>query len=90
MRADYPNLDLSQLIINDIFPPTPGGDDTVSSEIVNSIHTVDQEVKETNDVVITQPALDGPDVVVVSSAKNPTTIKGLPAMNPATPDAPPS
>ena len=90
VRAAYPNLNLSQLIIDDIVPPTPGGDDSVSNETVDSIHTVEQEVKDIDGVVITQPAFDGLDAIVVSSAKNLTTVEGLPAVNPAAPNAPPS
>ena len=67
-----------------------GGDDTLSDETVESVHMVEEEVKDTDCVVIAQPAPDGPDAVVVSSVKNPTTIEGLSAMNPGPLDAPSS
>jgi len=35
----------------------PGGDDSVSNETVDSIHMVEQEVKDIDGVVITQPAV---------------------------------
>ena len=47
-------------------------------------------MKDIDGVVITQPAFDGLDAIVVSSAKNLTTVEGLPAVNPAAPNAPPS
>ena len=81
---------MSQIVIDDIVPPTPEGDDTVSDETVNSIRTVEQEVKDTDGVVIAQPTLDNPNAVVVSSTKNPTTAEGLPVVNPAALDASPS
>ena len=68
----------------------PGGDDTVSDETVDSVHKVEQKVKDTNGVVITQPTLDGLDAIVVPSAENLTTTKGLLAVNPAALKAPPS
>ena len=42
VRAAYPNLDLSQIVIHDTIPPTPEGDDTVSDETVDSIRTIEQ------------------------------------------------
>ncbi|KAK9988192.1 hypothetical protein SO802_028431 [Lithocarpus litseifolius] len=41
MRVAYPNLNLSQIVIDDIVPLTPEGDDTVSDEVVDSIHMVE-------------------------------------------------
>nr|POE64056.1 hypothetical protein CFP56_34408 [Quercus suber] len=49
-----------------------------------------QEVKDTEGMVIVQPAPDGPDAIMVSFVENPIAAKGLPAVNPATPNAPPS
>ena len=83
-----PNLDLSQIVIDNTVPPTPRGDGIVNDETIDSICTVEQEVKDTDGVVIAQPTLDGPNVVVVSSTKNPTTTKGLLAVNPAVLNAP--
>lgn len=36
----YPNLDLSQIVIDDTVPPTPRGDNAASNKTVNSVHTV--------------------------------------------------
>lgn len=47
-------------------------------------------MKDINDVVITQPTLEGPDATVVSSVVDLTTTDGLSIANPAFPDAPPS
>ena len=61
MRAAHSNFDLSQITI-DATILTPGGEDTVNNETVDSTHTIEQEV-ETNSVVIAQSApggLDGP------------------------------
>nr|POE62467.1 hypothetical protein CFP56_26398 [Quercus suber] len=90
VRAAYPNLDLSQIVIDDIVSLMLEGDDIVSNEIIDFIHTVEQEVKDIDSVVIAQPTSDGPDAVVVSSAENPTTVEGLPTVNPTAPNALPS
>lgn len=50
--AAYPNLDLSQITIDDIAPLTLGWDYTASDETIDSIHTVEQEVKDTDGEVI--------------------------------------
>ena len=89
MRATYPNLDLSQIVINDIVPPTSRGNDIVGDKNVNSIHTIEQEV-EVDGVVIAQPTPGGPDAVMVPSIENPTTANGLLTVNPTVPNAPPS
>ena len=89
VRAAYPNLDLSQIVINDTVPLTSRGNDIVGDKNVNSIHTIEQEV-EVDGVVIAQPALGGPNAVMVPSAENPTTANGLLAVNPTVPNAPPS
>ena len=88
VRAAYPILNLSQIVIDNIVLPTPRGYDTVNDETIDSICTIEQEVKDIDGVVIAQPTLDGPNVVVVSSTKNPTTAKGLPAVNPTAFNAP--
>jgi len=41
VKAVHPNLDLSQIAIDDTVPPTPGGKDTVNDETVDSIDTVE-------------------------------------------------
>ena len=53
VKAAYPNLDFSQIVIDDTVLLMPGGDDTISDETVDSVHMVEQEVKDTNGVVIT-------------------------------------
>ena len=47
----YPNLDLSQITINDIVSPTLGGDGTVSEEPDGFAYTMKQESKD-DDVVV--------------------------------------
>nr|POE54867.1 hypothetical protein CFP56_42037 [Quercus suber] len=90
VRAAYPNLDLSQIIINDTVPPMLRGDDTISDETVDFVHTVKQEVKEANGVVIAQSTPDNLDTVMVPPVENPTTVEGLSVVNPTVPDTPPS
>lgn len=68
VRAIYPNLDLFQIIIDDTIPATPEGDDTVSEENDDSIHTISQEVKDTDAEVAVQPASKGPKASMVPSA----------------------
>ena len=46
MAAFFPDLDLSLVVIDDTIPPTPGGIDVVSDEIDDSVHTVEEEVKD--------------------------------------------
>nr|POE71101.1 hypothetical protein CFP56_27106 [Quercus suber] len=46
VTALYPNLDLSQVVINDIVSPVPSGVDTVLNEVNGVIHLVEGEVKE--------------------------------------------
>ena len=89
VRSAYPNLNLSQIVINDTVPMTPRGNDTVGDETINSIHTIEQEV-EADGVVIDQPAPGGLDAVMVPSTENPTTVDSLLAVNPTVPDALPS
>ena len=74
VRATHPDLNLSQIAINTSVSLTPGGEDTVIDEIVDSTHIVEQEV-ETNGVVIAQPTPGGLDGLL---SKNPTTTDGLP------------
>nr|POE95946.1 hypothetical protein CFP56_47041 [Quercus suber] len=81
------NLAMELAALHDTVPPTPRGDDTVSNETVDSIHMIEHEVKDTDRVVIAKPTLEGPDVIVVSSGENPTTVEGLFVVNPTAPDA---
>ena len=40
MRAAYPNLNLSQIVIDDIVLLMPTGDNIVSDETIDYVHTV--------------------------------------------------
>ena len=41
VKAAYPNLDFSQIVIDDTVLLMPGGDDTISDETVDSVHMVE-------------------------------------------------
>ena len=45
VRVAHPNLDLSQIAIDDTVLPTPRGEDTISDETVDFVHTIEQEVE---------------------------------------------
>ena len=45
VEAAYPNLDLSQIMIDDTIPPTLEGEDTINDETTDSIHIVKQKAK---------------------------------------------
>lgn len=64
VAAIYPDLDFSQVAINNTVPPTPGGADNISEE-ANFTHTVEEKVKVPDAEVIVQPALEGPVALVV-------------------------
>lgn len=68
VESVYPDLDLSRITINDTVPPTTRGDDTISEESDDSTHTMEQESKD-DDVVITQPVLEGLVAPIVPSLK---------------------
>lgn len=88
--AAYPNLDLSHITINNTVPPTLEGDDIVNNESIDSVHTVEQKVQDTNGVVITQPSPKGLYTIVVLFVVDPSTADGSFATNPTDLDAPPS
>lgn len=71
-------------------PPTRKGDDTVNDKIVDFIHTVEQEVKDTNGVVIAQPTPEGLGAVVAMSVMDPSTADGASVVDPAALDVPTS
>ena len=48
VEAAYPNLDLSQIMIDDTIPPTLEGEDTINDETTDSIHIVKQKAKNTD------------------------------------------
>nr|POE78252.1 hypothetical protein CFP56_62647 [Quercus suber] len=61
----YPDLDLSQVVIEDTISLTLGGVDAISEETDDSAHTVEEEVKDTEAEVIVQPAPEGLVALVV-------------------------
>lgn len=84
VESVYPDLDLSQIAIDDTVSLTPWGDDTVSKESNDSVHI---ELKD-NGVVITQPILEGPVAPVVSSVMDSFVECGQNVMNLTATDAP--
>ena len=80
----YPNLDLSKITIDDIVLQTLGGDDTVNDKPDDFVHTIEQEAKD-DSMVIAQPVLKGPVILVASSIEG-----GQDIVNLSAPDAPPS
>lgn len=62
---------------------TPSGDDVISDETDGSTHTIEQEVKNANGVVVTQSAPKGPDTPMVSSTTDDPTTSDAPVV-PAT------
>ena len=84
VESVYPDLDLSQIAIDDTVSLTPWGDDTVSKESNDSVHI---ELKD-NGVVITQPIPKGPVAPVVSSVMDSFIEGGQNVMNLTATDAP--
>ena len=89
VQSVYPDLDLSQIIIDDTTLPTPREDDADSSKTNDSAHTVEWEVKD-DDMIITQPAPKGPIAPIVSSTVDPLPECGPTTTNLMASDAPPS
>ena len=54
LGAAYPDLNLSQIIIDDTIPSTPGGDDIVSEETGDSVHTIEQGAKDADTETVVQ------------------------------------
>nr|POE98663.1 hypothetical protein CFP56_67953 [Quercus suber]POF05624.1 hypothetical protein CFP56_28867 [Quercus suber] len=79
-----------RIIIDDTVPPTPGGDDAISDETIDSVYTVEQEVKDTVSLDVAQPTPKGLDAAMVSSVMDPTTVDGPSTVNLTFPDASPS
>lgn len=52
VRVVYPDLDLSQIIIDDIVSPTPSGEDAISNDTDDSVHIIEQEVKDTDGMAV--------------------------------------
>lgn len=83
----YPDLDLSQIVLNDTILLTPGGDDASGSKTDDSAHTVEKKVKD-DGVIITQLAPEGPIAPIVSSTMDLLLKCGLTTANPMTSDVP--
>lgn len=84
----YLDLDLSHITIDDTVPLTLGGDDTGSNVTIDSIHAIEQEVKDTDGVVIAQPTPERPNAAVVLFTMDPTTANASLVVNLANLDAP--
>nr|POE53734.1 hypothetical protein CFP56_23274 [Quercus suber] len=69
------------IAIDNIIPPTPGGNDTVSDKTDVSVHTVEEEVKDPDAEVIVQLALEGPIAPMVLSVADGPTIANDPVSN---------
>ena len=82
MGTAYPDLDLSQITIDNTVPPTPGGDDTVSEETSDSVHTIKQGAKDANTKTIVQLALDGSETSVAQPAVDPSIADGSSPVDP--------
>jgi len=65
----YPDLDLSEISMDDPVPTTPAGGDIVSKETDDSTYS-EQDPKD-DGMVLAQPTLEGPVVPLVLSAKYP-------------------
>lgn len=52
VRVVYPDLDLSQIIIDDTVSPTPGGEDAISNDTDDSVHIIEQKVKDTDGMAV--------------------------------------
>lgn len=85
--AAYPDLNLSQIAIDDTMPLTPGRDDIVNDVTIDSVHTVEQEAKDTDGVVIAKLALEGLRVVVAPSAMDSSPADGASTVHSAAIDA---
>lgn len=85
MVVVYPDLDLSKVVIDDTIPPTLVGADVANDEIDDSIHIIEDEVKDLNAEVVVQSASEGS-----STPKGLSAIDGPSTMNQPLSDAPPS
>ena len=77
----YPYLDLSKIVIDEIVLQTLGGDDATSNKTDNSVHTIEQEVKDDN-VILIQSTPKGPDAPVALPIMDPWSGDGPAFMNP--------
>ena len=90
MGTAYPDIDLSQITIDNTVPPTPGGDDTVSEETSDSVHTIKQGAKDANTKTVVQLALDGSETPAAQSAVDPSIADGSSPVDPIASQGPPS
>ena len=88
VEAAYPDLDLSQIMMDNIIPLMLREEDTISEETVDSVHTIEQEAKNTNAKVFDQPISEGPDDLVALSIMEPTTTDGPTVVDPNTSSVP--
>ena len=88
--AVYPDLDLSQITIDDTILLTLRGDDTLCDKTDDFVHIIGQEVKDTDTEVVIQPTLEGLEALVVSSAVGPTTMDGSSTVDLTVSNVPPS
>lgn len=68
MASVYPDLNLSQVVINDTVPPTTGGAGTAIDEADDSIHIVKEDGEELDVKAVDQPAPEGPAIPDGSTA----------------------
>lgn len=83
----YPDLDLSQIVIEHTVPLTLEKDDSINDESDDSIHKIEQEVKD-GGVIIAHPIPEGLIASAVSSAEDLSAEGGPNIMNPTIFDAP--
>lgn len=68
--AIYFDLDLSQVAIDETVWLTLGGIDAVSDETNDSVHTIEEQVKDLDAEVVIQPTSEGPTASVIPFAAN--------------------
>lgn len=78
VRSIYPNLNISNVTMDEPVLTTPADGDTVDEKIEDFI-LAEQDLKD-NGVMLAQPALERPVSIVILSAKDPL----LDAENPST------
>ena len=90
MGAAYPDLDLSQIIIDNIVLPTPGRVDTVSEETGDSIHTVEQGAKDADAKTVIQPTPNSLETPAIQLATVPSAVDGPSPVDPTASQVPSS
>lgn len=90
MIAIYPNLDLSRVVIDDTVPLTPSDPDAASDEADESVHTIEDEVKEPEAEAVDQPAPKGQTIPDnLATPMDPSSLDGTSSKDQSTPKAPP-